>query len=220
MISCVIAYQVNGKIIFLDSLLRSVRWGHVSDGVRRNLYNKILFLQVITRSPISCSSQKILRTSWRNGYSYVKGSLGKDIPSIGTLVGLLLGLTWWAASALLELASLPLTSWCGLCWWPDWSPYWLGARAHVPGDQSWSLQGRVPNFAASSTSGSLKRFFCHQWLVCSNVLTCSWWSLEGLLVATQNWPISYQKVLKNTSSACRHSCVPWKKLVGILVEPL
>jgi hypothetical protein len=34
-----------------------------------------------------------------------KGSLGKDIPSVGTLIGLLLALTWQAASALLEPSS-------------------------------------------------------------------------------------------------------------------
>jgi hypothetical protein len=157
---------------------------------------------------------------WQNSCSYEKGSLGKDILSVGMLVGLLLALTRQAASALLGLASLPSTSWCSLCRRLDWSPYRLGACMHVPGDRSWSLQGRVPNSATSSTLGSSKRFFCHQWLVCINVLACSWWSLEGLLTAAQNWPISYQKVLKNTSSACRRSCVPWRKLVGILVEPL
>ncbi len=45
--------------------------------------------------------QKNLRTSQRDGCSYEKGSLGKDLPSIGMLVGLLLVLTWQAASALL-----------------------------------------------------------------------------------------------------------------------
>ncbi len=48
---------------------------------------------------------KILRTSHWNGCSYKKGSLGRDIPRIGTLVGLLLAMTWQAASALLGLAS-------------------------------------------------------------------------------------------------------------------
>ena len=52
---------------------------------------------------------KILRTSRWDDCSYEKGSLRKDIPSIGTLVGLLLALTWQAASALLGLASLPWT---------------------------------------------------------------------------------------------------------------
>ncbi len=104
-------------------------------------------------------SQKNLTTPRRNGCSYEKGSLGKNIPSIGTLVGLLLALIWRAASALLGLASLPSTSWCGFCQRLDWSPYRLGARAHKPGDHFWSLQGRVPNSAASSPSGSLKRIF-------------------------------------------------------------
>ncbi len=61
-----------------------------------------------------------------------------------------------------------------------------------------------PNSATSSTSGSSKRIFHHQWLACSNVLACSWWSLECLLAATQNQPISYQKVLVNLA-ACWHS---------------
>ncbi len=122
------------------------------------------------------------------------------------LVGLLLALTRQAASALLELSRPTSTSWCGLSWQPDWAPCQLGARALAPWDCSWSLQGHETNSAASSTLGSLKRFFCRQWLACSNVLAYSWWSLEGLLMAAQNQPISYQKVLVN-SSACRHSCL-------------
>jgi hypothetical protein len=73
---------------------------------------------------------KILRTSRWDDCSYEKGSLRKDIPSIGTLVGLLLALTWQAASALLGLANLPLTSWRGLCQWSDWPPIGL-ARVHA-----------------------------------------------------------------------------------------
>jgi hypothetical protein len=46
---------------------------------------------------------KSFEMPWQNGCSYKKGSLGRDMPSIGTLVGLLLALTWQAASALLEL---------------------------------------------------------------------------------------------------------------------
>ncbi len=114
-----------------------------------------IFLWVDSRGPISCLSQKNPRTPQRNDCSNKKGSLRKDIPSVGTLVGLLVAVTWQAASALLGLASLPSTSWCGLCQRPAWSPYWLGACACVPGNQSWSLQGRGPNSAASSTSGSL-----------------------------------------------------------------
>jgi hypothetical protein len=47
---------------------------------------KFYFLQVVSCGPISCSSQKILRMPWRNGCLYKKGSLGKDMPSIWTLV--------------------------------------------------------------------------------------------------------------------------------------
>jgi hypothetical protein len=52
-------------------------------------YFHTLFLVI----PFLASHKKILRTSRRNGYSYEKGSLGKDIPSFGSLVGLLLALT-------------------------------------------------------------------------------------------------------------------------------
>ncbi len=151
-----------------------------------------------------------------------KAVLEEIYPSVGMLVGLLIALTWQAASALLGLASLPSTSWHGLCQQSDWAPYRLSARARVPGDQSWSLQGLGPNSAAISTLGSLKRIVCHWWLVCSNMLACPWWSLEGLLMATQNQPIFYQKVLVKTpqlvsilvetvffnknSSACMRSC--------------
>ncbi len=163
---------------------------------------------------------KNFETPQRNGCSYEKGSLGRDMPSIGMLVGLLLALTWQAASALLELSSSTSSSWRGLCRRPDWDPHWLGACALAPWACSWSHQGHKTNSTASGTLGSSKRFFCHQWLVCSNTLACPWWSLEGLLAAAQNWPISYKKVLDEKSSACWHSCVPWRKLVSILVEPL
>jgi hypothetical protein len=145
-------------------------------------------------------AMKNFETPQRNSFSYEKGSLGRDMPSVGTLVGLLLALTWQTASALLELSSPTSTRWCGLCWWPDWAPHWLGACALAPWDRSWSLQGHKPNCAASSTWGSPKQVFCHWWLACSDVLACSWWSLEGLLVAAQNRPISYQKVLVNFSA--------------------
>ncbi len=115
---------------------------------------------------------KNLRVPRRNSCSYKKGSLGKDMPSIGTLVGLLLASTWQAASALLGLASLPSTIWFGLCQQPDWSPYRLDVHACIPGDCSWSLQGRVPNSATSSTLGSLKWIFHCQWSMCSNRLAC------------------------------------------------
>ncbi len=132
---------------------------------------------VVSCGPISRLSQKNLRTPCWNGFSYKKGSLGKDILCVGMLVGLLLALIWWAASALLGLASLPSTSWCGLCQWPDWSPYQLSARAHVPWDCSWSLQGHEPDSATSSTSGSLKRIFAvHDWrgAMCWLVLGGPW----------------------------------------------
>ncbi len=122
------------------------------------------------------------------------------------LVGLLLVSTRWAASGLLELSSPTSTSWCGLCQQPDWALCRHGARTLAPWDRSWSLQGHGPNSAASITLGSSNRIFHRQWLACSNVLACSWWSLEGLLTAAQNWPISYQKVVIN-SSACQHSCL-------------
>ncbi len=122
------------------------------------------------------------------------------------LVGLLLALTRQAASALLELPSPTSTSWCGLCRQSDWAPCRLGAHALAAWDRSWSLQGHGPNSAASSTLGTSKRIFCWLWLACSNVLACSWWSLEGLLMAAQNWPISYQRVLVN-STACWYSCL-------------
>ncbi len=157
---------------------------------------KFYFCQLFLVVPFLACQKIIWERLGKTAVPTKKGSLGKDIPSIGTLVGLLLALTWQAASALLGLASLPLTSWRGLCRQSDWPPYWLCARTHIPGDCSWSIQGQWPNFAASSTSGSLKSFFYHQWLVCSNMLACPWWSLEGLLMAAQNWPISYQKVLE------------------------
>ncbi len=122
-------------------------------------YNEILFSLVFSCSPISRSQRKILRRLGGTAIPMRKGSLGKVISSIGMLVGLLLASTWQAASALLEPSSSTSSSWCGLCRQPDWAPHRLGARALAPRACSWSLQGHEPNFAASSTSGSLKRFF-------------------------------------------------------------
>ncbi len=139
-------------------------------------------------------------------YSFKKGSLGWDMPSAGMLVDLLLASTRQAASALLELSSSTSSSWCGLCQQPDWAPHRLGNCTLAPWACSWSLQGHEPNSSASSILGSLKRFFRRWWLACSNTLACPWWSLEGLLVATQNRPISYKKVLDKNP-----------QLVGILV---
>jgi hypothetical protein len=153
-----------------------------------------------------------------------KGSLWKDIPSVGMLVGLLFASTWRAASALLEPSSSTSSSWCGLCRQPDWAPHQLGACTIAPWACAWTLQGHKPNFTVSSTSGSPKRIFYHWWSACSDTLSRPWWSLEGLLAAAQNWPISHQKVLVNLAacghscfennrpSACRHSC--WASVEG------
>ncbi len=51
--------QLNSKTIPLDLFLRSVCWGHASDGLHRCLYNEILCLQVVSCGLISCMTQKI-----------------------------------------------------------------------------------------------------------------------------------------------------------------
>jgi hypothetical protein len=73
--------------------------------MKRNFYFWDLFLAV----PFLIRNKKN-ETPWQNGCSYKKGILGRDMPSDGTLVGLLLALTWQAASALLELLSSTLSS--------------------------------------------------------------------------------------------------------------
>ncbi len=161
---------------------------------------------------------KNFETPRQNGCSYEKGSLGRDMPSVGTLVGLLLALTWWAASALLELSSSTSSSWRGLCRQPDWAPHRLGARALAPWACSWSLQGHETNSAASGTSGSSKRFFCHQWSVCSNTLASPFVVLGRLArgrtkLANLLQEGSWLKILSLSAflcalkdKACRHSC--------------
>ncbi len=139
------------------------------------------------------------------------------------LVGLLLALTWQAASALLGLASLPSASWCGLCWQPDWSSYQLGTRVRVPGVRSWSLQGLVPYSTASSTSGSLRRFFAIddqraaiRWLVLGGPWkACLWPHKIGQpptrrllkknlsLLAFLSWKKKLPSLLAFLSSLCR-----------------
>ncbi len=159
-ISRPINFQAISEIIRLD-LFQNIRWRHVSEDVHRHPIKQNLFLQVVSCGPISCWQQNFLRrlAPRQNGSSYKKGSLGRDMPSVGMLVGLLLARTRQAASALLELLSSTLSSWRGLCRQPDWAPHRLGARALTPRASSWSLQGHEPNSAMSGTSGSSKFFF-------------------------------------------------------------
>ncbi len=58
MISHAIAFQANGKTILMDSLLRSVHWGHVSEDIPRHQYNEILFSWVVSCVFISRSFPK------------------------------------------------------------------------------------------------------------------------------------------------------------------
>ncbi len=55
---------------------------------------KFNFCKLFLAVPFLARHKKNLRMSWQNSCSYKKGSLGRDIPSVGTLVGLLLALTW------------------------------------------------------------------------------------------------------------------------------
>jgi hypothetical protein len=188
------AFQTIGEIIRLDLFLQNIRWRVVSDNVcRRPLKRNYIFVSCFSRSHFLFATEKI-GTPCRNGCSYEKGSLEKDMPSIGMLVGSLLATTGLAASALLEPSSTASSSWWGLCRRPDWDPHRLGAHALAPRVCSWRDQGRKPNSAASSTSGSSKIISCRRWSVCSNTLARFRGSLGGLLAAAQNWPIYYQKV--------------------------
>ncbi len=137
------------------------------------------------------------------------------------LVGLLLALTRWAASALLELSSSTSTSWGGLCRQPDWAPYWHGTRSLVPGDLSWSLQGHKLNSATSSTLGSSIFFAINDWRAAIRwlVLGGPWKACLGLHKIGQSTTRRFLKktpqlvgilVLKTTTP----------QLVGVLVEPL
>ncbi len=122
-------------------------------------WNEFLFLQVFSRGPISRSQRKKIRCLGGTAIPTRKSSLGKNIPSVGMLIGLLLASTWRAASALLKPSSSTLSSWCGLYRRPDWAPHRLCAHALASWACSWSLQGHELNSAASGTSGSLKRTF-------------------------------------------------------------
>ncbi len=177
-----------------------------------------IFASCFLRSHFLFATKKIETPCW-NGCSYEKGSLGKDMPSVGMLVGSLLATTGLAACALLEPSSSASSSWHGLCRQSDWAPYWLGARALAPRVCSWSDQGWKPNSAASNTSGSSKIFFCHLWLACSNTLACLWGSLGGLLVAAQK-PANLLPEGLVDFPPCQHFPMPWKKLVGILLSPV
>jgi hypothetical protein len=139
------------------------------------------------------------------------------MPSIGMLLGLLLALTQQAASALLELSSSILSSWRGLCQWPDWAPHQLGTCALAPWACSWSLQGHEPDSTASGTPWSSKRIFLPLMismqryaglaLVVLGRLARGHTKLANLLQEG-----SWQKILSLSAflcalkEACRHSC--------------
>ncbi len=179
-ISCPITNHVHGKVIPLDSFLRSIHWGHASDGILRYSYNKKKF-PVVFCGPIFCVSRNFWEDSDWMAVPLQRGSLIRDIPSIGDS-------GWLAAFALLVPASLPLSSWHCLSQQPDWALSWLGTYAHVPWNRSWSVRG--PNSAASSTLGSFWGISRHQWAACSNDANvalvvlwrlCTWPRRIGLL---------------------------------------
>ncbi len=81
------------KIISLDLfLITSV------EGMFPTMYTdvpkNVFFLQVVSCGPASLWRQNNLRRLGRMACSFEKGSLGRDMPSVGMLVGLLLALTW------------------------------------------------------------------------------------------------------------------------------
>ncbi len=136
---------------------------------------KIIFASCFLRSHFLFAKKN--ETPWRNGCSYEKGSLGRVMPSIRTLVGLLLALTWQAASALLELPSSTSSSWRGLCWQPDWAPRRLSTRAFHHGLALGVFRITSPTPLQVALQGPRKEFFAINdqhaaiyWLV----LGCPW----------------------------------------------
>ncbi len=81
---------MRGGIVPLNLFLRSLRQDHASDDVRRCSYNKILFLQVVSCGPNFGESRNIWDDSDGTAVPTGNGCLTRDIPSVGTLVGLLL----------------------------------------------------------------------------------------------------------------------------------
>ncbi len=73
----------------LALFLRSVRGGHASDGIHRRLYNTILFLRFFYHGLNFCKLRNFWEDSDGRAVPTQNGSLTRDIPSIGTLVGLL-----------------------------------------------------------------------------------------------------------------------------------
>ncbi len=147
----------------------------------------------------------------QNGCSYEKGSLGKDMPSIGTLVGLMLALTWQAASALLELSSSSSSSWRGLCRQPDWAPHRLGARLLLESSGSQTQLHCKWHFGVLEKIFLLLMISMQQYaglsLVVLGRLACGRTKSANLLQEG-----SWQKILSLLAflgalkEACRHSC--------------
>jgi hypothetical protein len=111
-----------------------------------------LFLQVVSCGSIFCVTRNLWEGSNRTDVPLQKGSLTRDIPSIGDS-------EWLAAVALLVPPSYPSSSWGGLTQQPYWALFWLGAHVRAPGNSSWSIQTCGLNSSGSCTSGSLWGIF-------------------------------------------------------------
>ncbi len=207
--------------IALQAISKKYPFGLVSqtsvEGMFLTMYvdfqqNEILFLRVVSRGPISCSSPP----------KFWERLGGMAVPTRkARLAGLLRASTRQAASALLELSSSTLSSWQGLCQQPDWAPHRLGARTLVPCACSWSLQGHEPNSTASSTSGSSKDFFAindrpDDWraAMCWLVLGGPW---KACLWSHKTGQSPTRRVIEKTPQLVG---VLVFNLVSVLVEPL
>ncbi len=149
--------RVLGRIVSLDSFLKSIHWGHASDGVRRHSYNKILFLRGFSCGPNLCESRNLWEASDGTDVPPQNGIFTSDIPIVGMLVGLLFLL------CSRKLATIKQLMWPQR---PDWACFWLIANAGAPGNRSWSIRQCSTNSAVSWDSGSLRAISHRQWSAC------------------------------------------------------
>ncbi len=153
--------------LFLEASVEDMLPTAYVDAHTTTFYFFKLFLVV----PLSCV-KKLLRRIRRNGCSFAKQCLGRDTLTFGTLVGLLL-LHFQCHLATIKLLTR------GLSWQPDWAWFWLCACVGTKGNCSWSVQPCGPNFARSSTSGSLGAILTVDERHVAMTLTWPWWSLKG-----------------------------------------
>ncbi len=186
---------MHGRIIPLDSFLRSIHWGHASDSILDTHAAKFYFCNWFLAVPIFASQETSKMIPMERLF------LRKTVVLQETY--LVLGLWLACHFCFVNTSWLPSSSWCGQSQQPNWACFQLNAHGGTPGNCSWSLWHSSANSAVSCASGSLWGISCHWWLVCSNDANLA------LVVPGEevcNFPGSHQKLWKHAKPLFYNAC--------------